>query len=266
VRVSVVIPCHDSAAFLPDVLGSVLAQTVSDFEIVLVDDGSRDNTRAVCEAHASSHPDRAIRVITQDNAGVAAARNAGIAAASAPYILPIDADDMIAPTMIERCASVLDSDAQTALVFTDREEFGAIEDVYAAHSFELRRLKYFNQISYCSMFRRSMWESIGGYRTNVSGFDDWDFWLAAAARGFIARHVPQPLLRHRRHAGSQLHAIVNDYERLFATIILNNRSAYTADEIVGAERYLATGESSALLRAAKRIFLMQYPLVREARS
>jgi glycosyltransferase involved in cell wall biosynthesis len=265
-RISVVIPCHDSARFLPDVVASILAQTVSDFEVVLVDDGSRDDTRRVCDDLIAEHGDRAITLIAQDNAGVAAARNAGIAGARAPYILPLDADDLIAPTMLETCARTLDAEPETALVFTDREDFGALEGIYEAHRFELGRLKYFNQIGYCSMFRRTMWEAIGGYRTNVSGFDDWDFWLAAAARGFIARHHPQPLLRHRRHPTSQLHAIIDEYERLFATVILNNRTVFSDDEVSVAEKYLATGERSTLLRAGKRIFMMKYPLARGATS
>lgn len=265
-RVSVVIPCHNSARFLPDVIASVLAQSVTDFEIVLVDDGSRDDTRGVCESIIAANLDRPITVVAQDNAGVAAARNAGIAVSRTPYILPVDADDSIGPTMLEECARILDTEPETALVFTDREDFGGLDGLHAAQQFELSRLKYFNQIGYCSMFRRTMWERIGGYRTNVTGFDDWDFWIAAASRGFAARHIPKPLLRHRRHARSQLHDIVNDYERLFASIIVNNRTVYRADEVAGAERFLATGETSSLLTAAKKIFMMKYPLVRDDAS
>jgi glycosyltransferase involved in cell wall biosynthesis len=261
VRVSVVIPCYNSTAHLGETVESVLAQTAADFEIILVDDGSTDDTRALCARLVATHAGRRITLICQANRGVAGARNCGIAAARAPYVLPLDADDLIAPTMLEQCAHVLDVEPQAALVFCDREDFGALDGVWRAGHYELERLKYFNQIPYCTMFRRAMWETIGGYRVNVSGFDDWDFWLAAAARGFRGRHLPAPLLRHRRHPSSQLHGLVASYERLYATIILNNREVYSDEEVAVAERFVATGEAAPLLRAAKQIFLSRYPLV-----
>jgi hypothetical protein len=160
--------------------------------------------------------------------------------------------------MLEECAGVLDAESETDLVFTDRQDFGDSEERWQAGRFELGRLKYFNQIAYSAMFRRSMWQTIGGYRVNVSGFDDWDFWLAAAARGFRGHHLPRPLLLHRRHPDSQLWGILPEYERLYARIILNNRGVYSGAEVALAERYLATGETATLLSSSKFIFLYHY--------
>lgn len=114
------------------------------------------------------------------------------------------------------------------------------------------------------MFRRQMWEAIGGYRTNVSGFDDWDFWLAAAARGFRGHHLAQPMLQHRRHRGSQLGQIVGDYERLYAIIITNNPEVYSTDEIAAAHDYLATGKAASLLRSSRLIFERSYRMPDES--
>jgi glycosyltransferase involved in cell wall biosynthesis len=259
ITVSVVIPCYNSAALLPDTLQSVGAQTLREMEIVLVDDGSVDDTRAVIERLIASNASCRMTLVTQANAGVGAARNRGIVVARGRYILPLDADDLIAPTMLAACARLLDDQPETALVFTDRQDFGDLTGVWAAGLFEVNRIKYFNQLSYCTMFRRTMWEAIGGYRINVSGFADWDFWVAAAARGFRGHHLPAPLLLHRRHPRSHLPQIVGDYERLFATIILNNREVYSAREIEAAGRFLATGEPAALLRISKLIFAQHYP-------
>jgi glycosyltransferase involved in cell wall biosynthesis len=255
-KISVVIPCYNSTAFLAEAVESAARQSRRDFELVLVDDGSTDDTRALIAELAAQHGQ--ISTVLQSNRGVAGARNAGIAVARGHYILPLDADDLIAPTMLEACARILDGDPQTALVFTDREDFGLLAGIVSSGVFELARLKYFNQIPYGSMFRRRVWEAIGGYRTNVSGFDDWDFWLAAAARGFRGHHIAQPLLHHRRHQGSQLGQIVGDYERLYATIILNNREVYSAEEIAAAHDYLAAGKVSSLLRSSRLIFEHKY--------
>jgi glycosyltransferase involved in cell wall biosynthesis len=196
---------------------------------------------------------------------VGSARNRGIAIARGRYILPLDADDLIAPTMLETCAHVLDNQPQTGLVFTDRQDFGDLAALWAAGRFDLRRLKYFNQLSYCAMFRREMWEAIGGYRVNVSGFADWDFWVAAASRGFRGHHLPSPLLQHRRRRNSHLARIMDDYERLYANIILNNREVYSEIEVDAANRFLSSGERVALLRLSKLIFAQSYPLPRSSR-
>jgi glycosyltransferase involved in cell wall biosynthesis len=258
VKVSVVIPCYNSTAFLNDTARSVLAQTLLDIEIIFVDDGSSDGTARMVERIITANPGHRVRLATQSNAGVAAARNRGISEAYGRYILPLDADDCIAPTTLEECAALLDADAALHIVYTDRQDFGDIDRIWTAGKFELRRLKYFNQISYCSMFRKSMWEELVGYRTNVSGFDDWDFWIAACLRGFRARHLPKPLLRHRRHHDSFLWKILDQYETLFAQLILNNPEAYSAEEIEAANRFISLGAASSLLQASKFIFVSRY--------
>jgi len=258
VRASVVIPCSNSAAFVGQTLASVIAQTLEDIEIVVVDDGSTDDTVAVVTANMAADPHGRIRLVRQPNAGTAAARNRGIAEAQGRYILPLDADDLIAPTMLEECAALLDADPGLALIYPDREDFGDVEGVRVAGEYELRRLRYFNQLPYCSLFRKTLWQAIGGYRINVSGFDDWDFWVAAAMRGFRGRHLGKPFLRHRRHGDSQLWRLIGDYERLHARIILNNVAAYSAAEVAMAERYLEGGEPAPVLRSAKFLFLAGY--------
>jgi glycosyltransferase involved in cell wall biosynthesis len=256
--VSVVVPCFNSVATLHETVESILAQTRRDFEILLVDDGSTDTTRALIECIIDENTHTRMRFVAQANAGTAAARNRGVASARGHYILPLDADDLIAPTMLERCAAVLDDADEIDIVYTDREDFGDINGVHPAGNYTIERLRYFNQIGYCSMYRRSVWQRIGGYRTNVTGFDDWDFWLAAALEGCRAQHVPEPLFRHRRHRDSLLWQLLPQFERLHAQIILNNRAAYTELEASAALSFLEGGEVASMLRSARFVFLARY--------
>jgi hypothetical protein len=76
-----------------------------------------------------------------------------------------------------------------------------------------------------------MWQAVGGYRCNVSGFDDWDFWLAAALKGCRGRHLPNPLFKHHRHQQSLLWRLLPELERLHARIVLNNPGAYADTEL-----------------------------------
>lgn len=258
VRVSVVVPCFNSVATLCETAQSILVQTLCDFEIVFVDDGSTDTTRVLIERIIGENIHMPIRLVAQANGGPATARNRGIAAARGRYILPLDADDLIAPTMLERCVAVLDDAKEIDIVYTDREDFGDITGVHAAGTYAIERLKYFNQIGYCSMYRRSVWQTIGGYRSNVTGFDDWDFWLAAALCGCRAQYVPEPLFRHRRHRDSLLWQLLPQFESLHAQIILNNRAAYAESEVMAAQRFLERGEAAPMLQSARFIFMARY--------
>lgn len=252
--VSIVVPCHNSAAFVRETAAAAFGQTLRELEVIFVDDGSSDDTAEVIGRLIAERPDRVARLIRQQDSGLAAARNRGIAEARGRYILPLDADDLIAPTMTSECAALLDAEPETAIVYTDRHDFGDVERTWQAGEFALERLKYFNQIGYSGLYRRSLWEAIGGYRANVSGFDDWDFWVAAAARGARARHVPKAHLHHRTRRGSLMWRILDDYERLHAQIVLNNREAYSEREIEQAICFLATGAPATFLRAARFVF------------
>jgi glycosyltransferase involved in cell wall biosynthesis len=255
VAVSIVVPCYNSARWLAETMASLTTQTLTSLEIILVDDGSRDRTRILIDELIAATPARRISAIFQDNAGVAAARNRGIEAARGRYILPVDADDLIAPEMAEVCAAVLDADPGLGLVYTDREEFGDVAAVWETGQFELDRLKYFNQISYCALYRKTMWQAVGGYRTNVDGFDDWDFWIAAAALGFRGIRRPGALLKHRKRGDSQTRDVIGHYDRLFATIILNNCGVYSPAEVAAAETLLSTGIAGPLFRSARFVYM-----------
>lgn len=252
--VSVVVPCYNSAEYLRETIESVAAQTLRALEVILVDDGSSDGTRGLIGDLIAGNPGL-IRAVFQDNAGQAAARNRGVAMARGDYILPLDSDDLIAPRMLEVCAAVLDAEPETALVYTDREEFGDRAAFVQAGVFALDRLKYFNQLPYCALYRKSMWRAVGGYRVNVSGFDDWDFWIAAAALGLRAHYEPGAFLKHRRRGDSQMWRIVGNYNRLYAAIILNNRAVYSESEVAAAEALLTTGAQAPLFRVAGFVFM-----------
>jgi hypothetical protein len=223
--VSVVVPCHDYARYLPDAVSSVVAQTFEDWELVVVDDGSTDDTVEVTEGLIARHPDRRIRLLRQANAGVSAARNTGIEAAAGRYILPLDADDMIAPTMLEKTVAVLDGDPKVAIASTDVFTF-TDDDLppqvmpLPAYSRELllQRLIMF----YCSLYRREAWRTVGGYDENMRAGEDWDFWIGCAEHGFDAYHIHEPLFGARnKDTGLHVEAAENDLA-IRARIVANH--------------------------------------------
>ena len=213
--VSVVIPCHGYGHYLPQAVASVVAQTYDDWELMIVDDGSPDDTAEVARSLIARHPDRRIHLLRQANSGVSAARNAGIAATGGRYVLPLDADDLIAPTMLEKTVAVLDQDPGIAIASTDVSAFTDDEDLPAqvlelpAYRPELllQRLIMF----YCSLYRREVWETVGGYDESMRTGEDWDFWIACAERGFTAHHLHEPLFGARnKDDGLHVEAAEND--------------------------------------------------------
>jgi glycosyltransferase involved in cell wall biosynthesis/Tfp pilus assembly protein PilF len=237
--VSVIIPCYNYARYLRAAVESVIGQTYENTEIIIVNDGSTDNSAQVAEELIAAHPDRSIRLINQPNAGQPAiSRNRGITEARGEYLLCLDADDLIAPTMIEECLEVLESDPGVAIAYTDRLDFDGVDQVVYAGVYDFPRLRYANHLSYCALFRREVWDAVGGYRTNVKGVEDWDFWVAAGAKGFNGRRIPKPLFKYRRHDTGIFQEALADFDRKSAQVLLNNREAYEERDIANAREIL----------------------------
>ena len=240
-KVSVVVVSYNYARYLPEAVESVLNQSYPHLEVIIVNDGSTDNTAEVAEQLTKLHPHKTIKVINQKNAGQPAiSRNIGIHQTRGEYILCLDADDKIAPTMIEECVHILDQDPTVSIVYTDRLDFDGVDQVVQAGEYSFPLLRYANHISYCALFRRKVWEDIGGYRTNVKGCEDWDFWVAAGAQGHFGRRIPKPLFLYRRHDTGVYQEALAHYQERAAQIIINNREAYESQAVLAAEQLISS--------------------------
>lgn len=202
-KVSVVIPCFNHGEFLPDAAGSATAIGRNDIESIVVDDGSTDERTRSEMAVLSA---KGVRVIRQENKGLAAARNAGVAASSGEYILPLDADNRLRSAYIEHGIRVLDANPEVGVVYGDAEYMGTRTGRWQVGSFDRNRLLYWNYIDACAMYRRSIWLQNGGYDGTmpVQGLEDWDFWLGALEHGWEFAYVPEVLFDYRMAEQSML--------------------------------------------------------------
>lgn len=177
VIVTIVVPCYNQSEFLPEALGSVLAQRFSDWECVIVNDGSPDQTATVAQCYLAR--DARFKYLEQENRGLSAARNAGIRAGTGKYILPLDADDKIGPRYLEEAVAALEADSALTLVYCRAEKFGDERGEWLHDDYNPAELLVHNLIFCSAMFRREGFNRVGGYdETFRQGHEDWDFWIS----------------------------------------------------------------------------------------
>lgn len=224
-RVAVVIPCFDQGDTLVEAVAS--AQRVPEpVEIVVVDDGSQDpETLRVLDVLR----DEGVVVHRQQNAGVAAARNAGVARTRAPAILPLDADNRLRPAFVSRALDALAASPEVGAVYGDRAEFGLRNGDVDVPEFDLPTLLAYNVIDACAVVRRSAWDDVGGHTgLGLPGWEDWDFWIGVAAHGWEFRHLQTPGFEYRVRPDSMLSTTSADdvRERLYAAVISRHEVLY----------------------------------------
>ncbi len=243
-RVSVVIPCFNYGRYLEKAVESLLAQTFQDVEVIVVDDGSTDDSLEVARRLEAAHPQ--VSVLAQPNAGQPAiARNNGIALARGEYVLCLDADDHLHPRFLEECVAALDDDPSISIAYGDQQNFGA-DDVFHVHpEYDFARLARCNLIGTASVFRRAAWEDVGGYRTNVRGYEDWDFWVSCGERGHHGKRVQSALWYYRSSEDGLAAAVDDRDQRLKAQVVLNHPRVYTRAQLAWA-RGVLTGDPASL--------------------
>lgn len=174
--VSIVIPCYNQGCFLGETIDSVLTQTYDNWECIIVNDGSSDNTEEVAETYGKK--DSRIKYIHQTNKGLSAARNTGVLASQGKYILPLDSDDKIGNTYLEKAVKVLEENDNIEIVYCRAEMFGIKTGEWKLPPYSIEQIMGENCIFCSAFFRRSTFDEINGYKTNMKfGFEDWDFWL-----------------------------------------------------------------------------------------
>jgi GT2 family glycosyltransferase/glycosyltransferase involved in cell wall biosynthesis len=192
-RLSVIIPCYDDGDYLLDAVTSV-ERNAPAAELIVVDDGStQPRTREVLAAlREAGH-----RVIEQPHSGLSAARNAGIAASAGEYLLPLDADNRLLPGFAAEAVALLDADPAAGVVYGDWLEFGARSGDIVVPELDLPRMLWSNYIDACAVIRRTVWSDCNGYDVAFTNWEDWDFWLGAAALGWRFVRIPRPTFEYR---------------------------------------------------------------------
>lgn len=225
--VSVVVPAYNAAGTIVETLRTVSAQTYTHLEILVVDDGSTDNTAEVVQNYGRLCEPR-LRLIRQANGGVAAARNTGMTEAAAPFIAPIDSDDLWHPTRVEKHMAALARNPSLGFAYSPSRIMngdGRVIDSHLFFAFSGRvfyRQLFFNMVGNGSgmTFRRDAALAVGGYepllrQVGLEGCEDWLLQMRLALSHEVA-HVPEYLIGYRKVPG----AMSSDTSRMWRSRIL----------------------------------------------
>lgn len=199
--VSIITPFFNTGAEFHETARSVFAQSLTAWEWIIINDASRDPAAlAILEQYRERDP--RIRVIDQpENRGPSAARNAGIRAARAEFVIPLDADDLIEPTLLEKAIWFLLSHPRLAFVGTWSVAFGEQNYLWRNGFHNADDFLTMNQATIGAMLRRSVHQAVGGFDESITGgMEDWDFWLKCAAHGHWGATLPEFLYWYRRRA------------------------------------------------------------------
>lgn len=193
--VSIIMPCYNDGQWIEHSIDSVMASTYENLEIIIVDDGSKDPlTLKVLKKIR----DERVKIIVQENQGVCVARNNAILASAGKYILPVDADDLIDPKLIELAVGRLEADPFASLVCCDFEYFGKANSIVRIEPFDIGKLLARNLFVVTSMFRRQDAIEAGMFNVNMrDGLEDWDFWISLLKKGGSVIHLDRVLFRYR---------------------------------------------------------------------
>lgn len=199
--VSVVVPVYNMKLYLEETLTSILASNYPNMEVILMDDGSKDNSWEIMQRYAAQYPN--VNAYKQENGGVCSARNHAILLAKGAYILPVDADNRISKEFVQLAVAELEKNTDVKVVCSRAEFFGDRIGEWKQPHFSLKLLARKNMIDTCAMYRKSDWERVGGYCEEVVAREDWAFWIAVLKDGGKVVRLPQVGLYYRIRATSK---------------------------------------------------------------
>jgi glycosyltransferase involved in cell wall biosynthesis len=224
--VSVIIPCYNQGRYLDEAIASVLAQTYQSLEIIVIDDGSTEpETIAILQNYQQPKT----TLIPTENQGVAQARNRGISQAKGTYILPLDADDKIADTYLEKAVALLENNDKLGIVYCEAEYFGDRQGTWLLPEYKFPDILVDNVIFCSGLFRKSDWQTVGGYNPNlIYGWEDYDFWLSLIELGREVYRVPETLFFYRQKADSMSRRMTGEhYIYSYTQLFYNHPQLYS---------------------------------------
>lgn len=220
--ISVIVPCYNQAIYLSEALQSVLEQEFQDWECIIVNDGSSDNTEEIAKQWTIK--DKRFKYFYKENGGLSSARNTGIDICYGEWILPLDADDKIGELYISEAIKAVSDNPNTKLVYSNLSLFGIKNQELITLDYKYENLLTENQIFCSGIYRKEDYLKTNGYNPNMKGgLEDWDFWLSLLKPEDIVIKLPDFHFFYRIKSDSMLQSIDHaKNEKLLLQIFKNH--------------------------------------------
>jgi len=215
--VSIIVPCYNYAEYLQDALESILAQTYKNWECIIINDGSPDNTDEVASNYCER--DKRFKYFYKENGGHSSARNFGIRYSSGKYILPLDADDKIGKELLEKAVEVIEKDNEIIIVTSQTQLFGDIQKVMKMGAYDFKKLLIVNYLFATNLFRRIDFDKTNGYDETMLVFEDWNLWINLLKNGGKVVELPFVGYYYRQKENSIFREGVKDNKRIFKDLL-----------------------------------------------
>ncbi|MBR2069395.1 MAG: glycosyltransferase [Candidatus Gastranaerophilales bacterium] len=252
-KVSVIIPCYNQGKYIKEAVNSAKKSSYLNIEIVVIDDCSTDNSSEIIKEIKDI-----VFIQNKENLGVSASRNKAIENSTGDYILPLDADDKIAPEYIELAAKVLDENQKTGIVYCNAQYFGKHNKPMKIKPFNKKDFIYGNCIFNCALFRKSDFMKAGKYRENMRyGNEDWDLWLSFIELGLDVYKIPKTLFCYRKHFNpSRTKTCLKNIEETQKQIIKNHLNLYLENEDFASRVFYNPEKNIKKYKKYKKLYLI----------
>jgi glycosyltransferase involved in cell wall biosynthesis len=200
--ISVVIPCYNDGVYLGETISKLKEQSYSNFEIIVVNDGSTDQATISVLNELS---EKGITVLHKENGRMSSARNYGVKHAKGSIIAALDADDYFDPSFFEKAIKILEKKEEVAVVTSHIQMFGDFNKVARPRGGNAFNFLFSSECPACAMVRKSCWDEVGGYDEAMTlGYEDWEFYIRITKQGWYVEVIQEKLLFYRQTAGSTL--------------------------------------------------------------
>lgn len=231
-KVSVVVPAYNKGKYIKYTLNSVLNQTLREWECIIIDDGSTDNTGEIAKEYV--HLDRRFKYYYQKNTGTSSAKNSGIIASSSKYICFLDSDDTLDHRMLEITVRYLDNHQDTSLVFGAWDIINEYGEVVSEKKGPFKSRDYLSDLVLRNVFpihtlllKKEIFNSCGLFDIDLKAHEDWDMWIRIACHGYKFGYINNVVAHYRVYSDNTtkdgkkmyessnniLNRIINDYDR-----------------------------------------------------
>lgn len=228
--VSIIVPSYNQDRYILETLNSILSQQYENWECIIVDDGSTDNTEIIVKDFIRNNNDKRFKYFKQERSGVSTARNNGIKKSSGIYTLPLDSDDKISPNYIIEAVMIFGNNKNIKLVYSEANFFGLKSGKWELPKYSYNDLLFGNMIFCSAFYRKEDFDKTNGYNSNMEkGYEDWDFWVSFLNEEDLVYRIPKVHFFYRIKKKSRNNDLDNskeDLDKMTKQIFLNNLDKY----------------------------------------